>query len=320
MSLHFDLVDLRLLVRVAEANSLTRGAEASHLSLPAASTRIKNLEESVGTRLFWRNSQGVTLTPAGQAFVHHARMVLGQLQQLSGDLQAYTQGVKGHVRVYANTTALSEYLPPVLAAFLRSHPDVNIDLRERLSNDIIRAVTEGQTDIGIVAGSVRTENLETLPYRQDALVLVVPHKHPLAEQPSVAFEETLDLLHVGLHEASAIHAFLRQACERLSRTLQLRIQVSSFEVACRLIEEGVGVGVLPASAASRHARHMAIRIVPLSDAWSLRAMQICVRNFDTLPVFARDLVDLLTADAQAAEVHTALNSSAERGGKPKTVP
>ena len=223
---------------------------------------------------------------------------------------------------YVFTSSVAAFggdLPPVLAAFLRSHPDVNIDLRERLSNDIIRAVTEGQTDIGIVAGSVRTENLETLPYRQDALVLVVPHKHPLAEQPSVAFEETLDLLHVGLHEASAIHAFLRQACERLSRTLQLRIQVSSFEVACRLIEEGVGVGVLPASAASRHARHMAIRIVPLSDAWSLRAMQICVRNFDTLPVFARDLVDLLTADAQAAEVHTALNSSAERGGKPKTV-
>ncbi|MBT9466415.1 LysR substrate-binding domain-containing protein [Hydrogenophaga sp.] len=300
MALHFDLVDLRLMVRVAEANSLTRGAEASHLSLPAASTRVKNLEESIGTRLFWRNSQGVTLTPAGQAVVHHARMVLGQLEHLTGDLQAYTQGVKGHVRVYANTTALSEYLPPVLAAFLRSHPDVNIDLRERLSHDIIRAVTDGQTDIGIVAGSVRTENLETKPYRQDHLVLVLPRDHELAVEAAVPFERTLDYLHVGLHEASAIHAFLRQACERLSRTLQLRIQVSSFEVACRLIEEGVGVGVLPASAARRHARHMALHIVPLSDAWSLRAMQICVRNFDTLPVFARDLVDLLTEDAQAA--------------------
>ncbi|WP_374670129.1 LysR substrate-binding domain-containing protein [Ramlibacter sp.] len=301
MALHFDLVDLRLLVRVAEANSLTRGAEASHLSLPAASTRIKNLEESIGTRLFWRNSQGVTLTPPGQAFVHHARMVLGQIEHLRGDLQEYTRGVKGHLRVYANTTALSEFLPPVLGAYLRTHPDVNIDLRERLSNDIIRAVTEGQTDIGIVAGTVRTENLETLPYRQDRLVLVVPPGHALADEPSVAFEHTLDEHHVGLHEASALHGFLRQVCERLSRTLQLRIQVSSFEAACRMIEAGVGIGVLPDSAARRHAQHMAIRIVALQDAWSLRSLQICVRSFEGLPVFARDLVALLTQDAEQSE-------------------
>ena len=153
--MHFDLTDLRLLVHVAEANSLTRGAERSHLSLPAASTRIKNLEESVGAKLLYRTSQGVTLTPPGQAFVHHARLVLGQIEHLRGDMQEYARGIKGHLRVFANTTALGEFLPPVLRAYLLSHPDVNIDLRERLSHDIVRAVSEGQTDIGIVAGTVR---------------------------------------------------------------------------------------------------------------------------------------------------------------------
>ncbi|MDO9569743.1 MAG: LysR substrate-binding domain-containing protein [Hydrogenophaga sp.] len=300
MSMHFDLVDLRLMVRVAEANSLTKGAEASHISLPAASTRIKHLEESIGTKLFYRNSQGVTLTPPGQAFVHHARLVLGQLEHLRGDLQEYARGIKGHLRVYANTTALSEFLPPVLRAYLSTHPDVNIDLRERLSNDIIRAVTDGQTDIGIVAGSVRTENLETVPYRSDRLVLVVDPAHPLATAEHVAFVDTLDFDHVGLHESSAIHAFLRQACDRLNRSLKLRIQVSSFEGACRMIETGVGIGILPESAARRHAQKMVIRIVPLSDPWSLRAMQICVRNLEALPQFARELVDLLVVDARQA--------------------
>ncbi|WP_395701175.1 LysR family transcriptional regulator, partial [Aquabacterium sp.] len=157
MSMHFDLVDMRLMVHIAEANSLTRGAEASHISLPAASTRIKNLEESIGTKLLYRTSQGVTLTPPGQAFVLHARAVLGQIEHLRGDLQEYAKGVKGHLRVFANTTALGEFLPPVLRSYLLAHPDVNIDLRERLSNDIIRAVTDGQTNIGIVAGLVRTE-------------------------------------------------------------------------------------------------------------------------------------------------------------------
>ena len=152
MSVHFDLVDLRLMVRVAEANSLTKGAEASFISLPAASTRIKNLEESIGAKLLNRHSQGVTLTPPGQAFVHRARLVLGQIEHLRGDLQEYASGIKGHLRVYANTTALGEFLPEVLKRYLATHPDVNIDLQEKLSNEIVRAVIDGKTDIGIVAG------------------------------------------------------------------------------------------------------------------------------------------------------------------------
>lgn len=301
--MHFDLADLRLIVRIAEANSLTRGAEASFLSLPAASTRIKNLEESIGTKLLFRTSQGVTLTPPGQAFVQHARAVLAQLENLAGDMQEYAKGIKGHLRIGATTTAMSEFLPPVFSVYLRSHPDVNIDLRERLSHDIVRAVSEGQTDIGIVAGHVRTENLQTIAYRQDRLVLVVPTGHALAEaahEQGVAFAQTLDLDHIGLHESSAIHAFLRQVCDGLHRTLRLRIQVGNFEAACRMIEAAVGVGILPESAARRHAQAMAIRIVPLSDDWAVRAMHVCVRSLEALPLFARDLVDLLVADAAQA--------------------
>ena len=285
------------MVHVAETNSMTRGSELSFISLPAASTRIKNLEESIGAKLLYRTSQGVTLTPPGQAFVTHARMVLGQIEHLRGDMQEYARGIKGHVRVFANTTSLGEFLPPVLRLYLRRNPDVNIDLRERLSHDIVRAVTEGQTDIGIVAGLVRTENLETLPYRRDRLVVVLPKGHALAAETQIAFADTLDMEYVGLHEASAIHGFLRQASNELHRPIKLRIQVGNFETACRMIESGVGVGVLPESAASRHARTMDIAIVPLSDIWSVREMLICMRSLDGLPSFAQELVQLLVDDA-----------------------
>jgi len=296
--MHFDLVDLRLMVHIADANSMTRGAELSFISLPAASTRIKNLEEGIGTKLLYRTSQGVTLTPPGQALVTHARRVLGQLEHLRGDMQEYVRGIKGHVRVFANTTSLGEFLPPVLRQFLRLHPDVNIDLRERLSHDIVRAVTEGQTDIGIVAGLVRTENLQTLPYHKDRLVLVVPRGHALEGQSQVDFADTLELEHVGLHKSSAIHAFLRQASDQLHRPIRQRIQVGNFETACRMIEAGVGVGVLPESAARRHSQTMEVGIVPLADSWSVREMQICMRSLDALPGFAQELVAMLVRDAQ----------------------
>ncbi len=298
--MHFDLVDLRLFVAIAEANSLTGGAERSFLSLPAASTRIKHLEEMVGAKLLYRTSHGVTLTPPGQAFAHHARAVLGQLEHLRADLQEYARGIKGHLRVFASTTAIAEFLPAVLRRYLSTHPDVNIDLRERMSTDIVRAVTEGATDIGIVSGMVRTESLQSLPYREDRMVLAVGAQHPLAARESVDFADTLDYQHVGLHEASAIHTFLHQRARELNRGVRTRIQVGNFEAACRLIEAGVGVGLLPHSAARRHAQSMTIKVVPLNDDWALRQLHIVVRSFELLPAFAHDLVELLVADAKEA--------------------
>ena len=300
MAIHFDLIDIRLFVNIAEENSLTRGAERSHMSLPAASTRIRNLEDSVGTKLLIRASQGVTLTPPGQAFLHHARLVLQQLEYLRSDLQDYARGMKGHVRVFANTTAITEFLPNVLPKFLAGHPDVSVDLRERLSQDIVRALSEGKTDIGIVAGNVRTEGLEVLPYREDRLVLVTARMHPLAQSGIVSFEQTLDFDHVGLHESSAIHAFVTHAAQALHKPLKIRIQAGNFEAVCRMVEANAGVGVLPESSARRHAKTMAINIVQLSDEWALRKLLICVRSMQLLPHFARELVDLLVADSAAA--------------------
>jgi DNA-binding transcriptional LysR family regulator len=294
--MRFDLVDLHLFTHIAEARSLTRGAERSHLSLPAASTRIKNLEEQVGVKLLSRTSQGVTVTAPGATLLAHARRVLRQLEQLSGDLQEYASGVKGHVRVFANTTAMSEFLPAVLRHYLVNHPDVTVDMQERLSPDIIRAVQDGVVDIGIVAGDVRTDGLDVMPYRRERLVLACALSHPLAERRRLAFTEALDYDFVGLPEASAIHAFLKRAAADLQRTLRWRIQVSNFETACRMIEANVGVGVLPEGTARRHARGMALRIVALDDAWAERKLQICVAQRDALPLFARRLVELLIED------------------------
>jgi DNA-binding transcriptional LysR family regulator len=301
MAIHFDLVDLKLFVYIAEENSLTRAAVRAHMSLPAASMRIKNLEQSIGIKLLNRENQGITLRPAGQAFLHHARQVLNQLENLRGDLQEYARGIKGYVRILANTTAMTEFLPAALRTFLVTHPDVNIDLRERLSGDIVRAVSEGTTDIGIVADSVRTEGLHVLPYRSDRLVLAVAATHSLAQEQSVGFAETLEYDYIALHEGSAIHSFLIHAAGELRVPLKMRIQVSSFEAVCRMIEANVGIGILPESAARRHAKSMSIRIVPLTDAWAARNLLICVQTLDALPVFARDLIDCLVADRESSK-------------------
>lgn len=300
MANHFDLTDLQLIVNIGDASSLTRGAEKSHLSLPAASNRVKNLEDHFGTRLFHRNSQGVTLTPSGEAFLRHARLVLRQIDHLRGDIHEYARGIKGQVRMLANTTAMTEFMPAVLSRFLASHPDVTVELRERLSYLVIKAVSEGSADIGIVAGKPASSELEYIPYREDRLVLVTPAEHPLSELCEIAFSDTLAFEYVGLSEWSAIHAFLIQAADKLGYPFRFRVEVGSFEAVCRMIEAGVGIGVVPELVAKRYAQRLNIKIVSLSDEWSERKLQICVRNLQQLPSFTRDLVNMLIEDVPAA--------------------
>jgi DNA-binding transcriptional LysR family regulator len=298
---HCDFADLRLFICIAQENSLTRGAERVHMSLPAASTRIKNLEESLGTKLLYRASNGVTLTPPGKVMLQHALDVQRQMERLCSDLQEYAQGVKGSVRLFANTTAITEFLPAILSRFLTSHRNVNVDLRERLSPNIVRAVTDGAADIGIVAGNVRLDGLEVLPYREDRLILVCGRAHALAQHSEVGYEATLDFDHVCLPEASAIHSFLVEAAGGMNRHLKMRIQVGNFEAMCRLVQANVGIGILPESAARRQAKTSDIHLVKLTDKWALRDLKICLRSLDMLPSFARDLVALIIEDARAGK-------------------
>ncbi|MGB6008900.1 LysR substrate-binding domain-containing protein [Castellaniella sp.] len=298
MATRFDLTDMQLMVNVAGAQSLTKGAERTFLSLPAASNRVKSLEEALGTDLLYRGSQGVTLTPSGEVFVKHARTVLRQLEHLRGEIQEYAKGVKGRVRVYANTTAMNEFIPAVLGRYLVSHPDVNVELRERLSYQVVKAVADGVADIGITAQGSGGAGIRYLPYRSDRLVLVTYPDHPLAGQAACAFEQTLDDNFISLFESSAIHSFLLKAAEDLGRILKFRVEVGNFEAVCRLIAARVGIGVIPQSAALRYAQTLPIRIVALTDEWSLRKLHICWREAGELPVFAQELVDLLVGDAQ----------------------
>lgn len=301
MASHFDLTDLQLIVNIGDASSLTRGAERSHLSLPAASNRVKNLEEHFGTRLFNRNSQGVTLTPSGEAFLRHARKVLQQIEHLRGDIYEYSRGIKGQIRMVANTTAMNEFMPAVLSRYLASHPEVTVDLRERLSYLVVKSVVDGAADIGIVAGKPAGADLQYLPYRRDSLALVTPIKHDLADRQSVSFNETLQYEYVGLSEWSAIHAFLIQAADNLGYPFRFRVEVGSFDAVCRMIEAGVGIGVVPEKAALRYAGNMQIRVIKLTDSWAERKLHVCVRDLEALPTFARDLVQMLQDDVPQSE-------------------
>ncbi|CAM3873624.1 LysR substrate-binding domain-containing protein [Ectopseudomonas alcaliphila] len=291
--MHFDLPDLRLFIHIAESPSLTQGARKAFLSPAAASARIKALEAQLGSRLLYRDSRGVELTPAGQRLLQHARLIMRQVDYLKSEFTEYGTDAAGHIRIFANTTAVTEFLPEVLAGFLAERPGVTVDLQERLSRDIVRGVLDGAADLGIIAGPVQAPGLQVLHFSTDRLVLAVPLGHALAQRQAVSFNDTLAYQHIGLHEGSTLLSFLREQVEKLGGNLALRIQVSSFEAICRMIEGGVGIGIIPESAARRHSCTMQLAILQLDEAWAVRERSMLVRELDALPGSVRALIDRL---------------------------
>jgi len=245
--------------------------------------------------LLERNRRGVKPTPAGTALMHHARLMMQQLEHLRGEMGDYARGLKGHIRLHCNTAAASEFLPAAIAGFLGSQPNVDIDLEERPSHQIVQAVVAGIADLGIVADSVDLTGLETRPFRTDRLVLVTPRRHRLARRRSISFRECLSEDHVGLNPGSALQEHLAQHALRAGQVQRLRIRLRSFDAVCRMVEQGVGVAVMPEAAAQRCRRSMAIGVVRLADEWALRQLVICARRFDALPLHAQRLAERLTA-------------------------
>jgi DNA-binding transcriptional LysR family regulator len=302
--MNFDLTDLRLFVQTAEAGNLTRAAATRNLSLAAASARIKSLESQAGLSLLYREARGVRLTPPGEAFLHHARGVLRQADRLRADLQEYGGGLRGHLRVFANTTAVTDFLPEILPGYLADNPKINIDLQEKPNAEIARGVLDGRADMGIAAGKVDTLGLQTIHFSTDRLVLAVAKNHRFARRKSIAFAETLDEDVVGMQQGSTLQTFLAQVVDALGKPLKLRIQLSSFDAMCRMIGAGVGVGTVPESAASRNQTSAGIALVKLTDAWSVRERFILVRDRATLPRYAESLVQTLCAHYQQQKATT----------------
>jgi DNA-binding transcriptional LysR family regulator len=297
--MRFDLVDLRLFLHVAEAHSLTHGAERSNLALASASARIRGMEEALGVPLLARDRRGVTLLPAGQCLLEHARLILQQVERMRGELGSFARGLSGSVRLLSNTAALSEHLPKMLARFLAANPTISLDLEERESADIAAALGSGAADVGIASVAALPDTIQQFPFREDALVLVFPRAQALARKRALALAEVVDRAFVGLPRESALQRHIVGHATRLGVTMNIRARVTSFEAVCQMVETGAGIGIVPELSAKRCRRSMRIDVVRLSDRWAKRRLVICVRRLDALPAGARRLVEHLRLGATA---------------------
>ena len=293
--MRLDLSDLELVVCIADAGSITHGARHANLAVGSASERLKNIEENIGVKLFFRHPRGVSLTDAGEILVGHARELLLKQAQLKAELEAYIKGVRGKIRLYANTSAMAEFLPTRLAKWLSEHPNVTIELEERTSVDIINSISKGIAEAGLVSDAVDTRGLVLDPIADDRLALIVPTTHSLSSRDNVSLSDIINEPFIGLYPGNALQDHISEHAKKLGQSLTYRIRMSSFEGICEMVSNGIGVGIIPVSVAERFGKKFHYSILPLTDQWARRQICICYKTLDSLSPAMAELIDFLKA-------------------------
>jgi DNA-binding transcriptional LysR family regulator len=272
-----DLDSLALFVRAAEMRNLPRAAEASFITVPAASRRLSLLEHQFKSQLFERHSRGMELTSAGEQLLLLAREVIATVNHMRAEMANYTQGSRSVLRIHGNTSAMTQFLPADVASFQQAQPEVRIVLEECWSEDAIRRVRGGEIELGVIVEGADVSGLHVRPYRGDQLAAVVREDDDVPTA-GLKFADLLERDLIGLEGSSTLTRLLAEQAALLMRAMVLRVQVRSFEAVCRAVEARLGVGVLPMTAARSFAPAMNLKVLPLNDEWALRRMNLISRS------------------------------------------
>ncbi|MEH3118857.1 MAG: LysR substrate-binding domain-containing protein [Methylorubrum populi] len=294
--MQFDFVSLRLFAAVVEHRNIAQASRLNNIAASAVSKRISDLEARIGAPLLHRLREGVEPTAAGQALYRHAKRMVRASDDFEAELSEYAIGERGRVRLWANTSAVTQFLPEDLAVYARRFPEVRIELREDTSRRIVDAVREGVAEIGIVSDHLSAVDLPTRTYRRDTLMLVVPAGHPVADRKTISFAEASVFDQVGLQEGSSLQARIVEEGSRLGVAVRTRVEVFGFDSIRRMVEAGLGVSILPEGAVTPYLSSLRIAALELTDAWADRSLMVVSREETALSRPARQLVECLCPD------------------------
>lgn len=287
-----DPVSLRLFVSVVEEGTIAAAAKHEHIAAAAVSRRLSELEDLLDSKLLDRSNKGIIPTDAGLSLLFMARSALNNLNEIVVQMRDYSHGRRGSVQVLANISAITQFMPAKIKSFMDLYPLINISMEERQSLAITKAVAENRADVGIFTRLPHGADIEVFPFRHDRLVLLVPNDHPLAARDCVKFSETLDHAYVALSSGTHLNFQLIKAANDLGRSLKIRMEVSSYDALCGMVQAGVGIGILPEGSMSIYKIDRA-KTVRLDEAWTSRELSVCVRSRAGLSVAAGLFLDHL---------------------------
>lgn len=266
--MRYDLDDLRLFLHIVAEGSITAGARRMHLSLPSASARVRALEHHAGVDLLVRGRRGVRPTPAGTTLARHARDVLTQAARLEGAVGSYSRRPTASLTLLAGGSAMYGLVPRALVAFLREHPDTDVEVHESRTPHTLRMLADGAADLGVVIDNEAGDaGVETELLGDDSIVVIGQAGGILAGRASLAYREVAEHPLVGLDAESSLRRWIEKSLGPHAPAVRYRTTVADINVLVALVAAGVGLAIAPRRAVEGDPR---LDVCVLQDPWSRR--------------------------------------------------
>lgn len=304
-SMNVTIKQLNAFVAVAQCQSFAEACERLHLSQPALSIAIKNLEQSLGGALFTRSTRAVLLTPEGQRLLPMAKRLLTDWDQALGDISDLFTLAKGRLSIAAMPSFAEAKLPEVLAGFRLLYPNINVTLHDVLNEAVIDMTRAGRVELGICFRPRVEEDLEFTPLFEDEMVALLPKQHLLAQQELVFWQDLKQYPFLALAPPSSVRAHMESQLQEHSLTLDVDIEVNQLATIKQMVAQGVGVSAVPHLCVANQSDQRLVfrRLVNPSIS---RSIGLVARRRNALSSSAIAMQELIEQHCKAGENHRPL--------------
>jgi DNA-binding transcriptional LysR family regulator len=274
-----QLVQVEGFLEVARRGSVSRAAEVLFITQPTLTARLHGLERELGTALFLRTPHGMRLTDSGRAWIPYAERALRALVDGREALEQVMTASAGHLMIAAAPAVSTYVLPELLERFVARHPRVEVSVRTGHSEDVVELVVRDEVQLGL-GRTIRHPDLELRPFHTEVLVLVCAPDHPFTKRKDVPMAEVAAEKLIMFDRTSSYYEITQGAF--LSAGVKLRglMELDSIEAAKKMVERGLGVALLPATAVAREAAGGSLSVVAMSDAPPMHQSLVVFRRRD----------------------------------------
>jgi DNA-binding transcriptional LysR family regulator len=304
------LEQLEAFVLTAQRGAVSRAAEALFVTQPTLTARLKGLEQELGSRLFIRTGRGMRLSDAGRAFLPYAERSLGAAAAGRRLLAELERGESGQLALGAAPAVSTYVLPGILTRFRRTHPKVGLAVRTGHSEEVLELVLGEEVQVGL-GRALRHPQVDAIPLYEDELLLVVDPRHPFAAEGTIGTEQISDVQLILFDRTSSYHRLTNEFFRGAGAVPRGVMELDNIDAAKKMVEQGLGVALLPHTAVAGELEAGTLRAVSLADAPALRREIVIFRRRDAGPTsgalaaFLNCLSDLRPKLQSAAQRSTA---------------
>jgi DNA-binding transcriptional LysR family regulator len=297
--MNVTLDQLQAFVTVGRLGSFTRAAKTLHLSQPAVSTQIRNLEDVLGARLFDRNTRSVALSPVGKELAPLLERILNDIEAVAVGARERATTPQGIVTVAALPSISSGLLPVAIARFKEQFPAASVRLKDAVADRVLAMIKAGEVDLGI-ATSIRADpDLQTAPLMTDHMSVVFRPGHPLERKARIALDDLRPFPLILTDPQSSVRSLVDRAFEKSGDLPSPAYEVTYMSTAIALAKAGLGIAILPSSAALEGKQLSRLRSRPIRDDGLTRNIALIRKTGRSLSPAAERFAEVLATAARS---------------------